>query len=116
MTHVFSTPAALRQCLVVSKGGLRSLCTHKHRMWCLASPLPHGPSYSRLYPTWIPTRCRVGDAQGLFFSTSQLIAAAVMITYVLTGGNLTPEIIFTTVSLFGLLQVGKVWPIPGVLM
>ncbi len=39
-----------------------------------------------------------------------------MITYVLTGGNLTPEIIFTTVSLFGLLQVGNVWPIPGVLV
>lgn len=51
--------------------------------------------------------------EGLYFSSSQLIAAAVVITFVQTGGDLTAEIIFTTVSLFGLLQLslGKLFPV-----
>ena len=42
--------------------------------------------------------------EGLFFCSTHLIAAAVFLTYTLTGGDLTSQIIFTTLSLFSLLQ------------
>ena len=43
--------------------------------------------------------------EGLFFCSTHLIGAAVFLAFSLSGNVLTSQIIFTTISLFSILQV-----------